>query len=304
MSEVNTGGSDAASTDTSVDSGVTTESQESGDATPKEAAKAIQAIKERFKYKIDGEDIEEEIDLNDKESLRQRLQKGYAADKRMSEARAAKQKALDIVKQFEEDPANVFKRLGPKGREAAEKFLLEQIQDDMLSPEEKDMRMTKAELAKYQAKEAKAKEDAEKSEMSVREKKYADDFQATIIGALEKAGLPKKPELVKRMAKLLSDNLANGLELTADDLAGLVKSDKTSEIKALIQGLDGDQLIALFGEDIANSIRKSDLRRLREKQSSVFQERTPLGATPQVKKPSGPMSMDQWKASIEENLKK
>lgn len=272
-------------------------------ATP-EQKQAIAAMKERFKYTVDGEDFEEEIDFADKEALRKRFQMGHAAQKKMAEAKAAKAKAFDIVKQFEEDPANILKRLGPKGRELAEKFLLEQIQEDMLSPEEKEMRMTKAELAKYKAQEAKAKEDAEKSEMSAKEKYYADEFQKTIVGALEKLTLPKSPQLVKRMAGIMSKNLELGLDLSADELAVEVKNDLMADLKGLIGEADGDQLLAMFGEDVANRIRKSDLRKLQEKHAQVFQpEKAKQSSRPSGSREKKPMTMDQWRESVNQRLK-
>jgi hypothetical protein len=298
MSEVNTGGEGTASTESSevIEGG-------EGQQTQAETKAEIKAMKERFKYTIDGEDVEEEVDLSDKEGLRKRLQKGYASDKRMGEAKAAKAKAFEIIKAFEEDPANVFKRLGPKGREAAEKFLLEQIQDEMMSPEEKETRSEKAELAELRAEKAKAKEDAEKSEMSAKEKKYADEFQSTIISALEKCKLPKTPRLVADVARLWSKKLDTGVELDADDLAKMILDERSGDQKALVKDMDGEQLIAYFGEEIANKIRMSDLKKLREKQGQVFQPKAAQVNDGQSSGPKKPMSMDEWKESINQRVK-
>jgi len=287
MSEITTGGDAAPITE------VLTETPIEGAITEAKSASA----KERFKYTIDGEDVEEEIDFSDKEGLKKRFQMGHAAQKRMAEAKAAKSKAYEIVKAFEEDPANVFRRLGPKGREAAEKFLLEQIQDDMMSPEEKDYRTTKSKLAKYEAQEAKAKEEAEKSEVSAKENKYAQDFQATIISALDKSGLPKTPELVKRMAGIMSKNLELGLDLTPDELASEVKSDFMQIFKSMMGDSDGDQIIKFLGDEMSNKIRKSDIRKLQENQNKVFQPKQGQGFAAKRSEPGVSISMDEWKES-------
>lgn len=261
------------------------------------------STKERFTYKIDGEDVEEEVDFSDKESLKKRFQLSHAAEKRMSEAKAAKSKAFEIIKAFEEDPQNIFKRLGPKGREVAEKFLLEQIQEEMLSPEERTARDEKNELEKYRSEKKKAQEEAERKESSDREMKYAQDFQNTIITALDKSGLPKSPELVKRMATIMKKNLSMGLELTSDDLVQEVKNDVMGFVKAIIGDSDGDHLIGLFGDDVANKIRKSDLRKLQDKQSAIFQQPTKTTSAPARSKDSRPKSMEEWKRSLEERIK-
>ena len=294
MSDVNTG-SDAGTTES------TSEIVE-GQAAPAETKAEIKAMKELFKYTIDGEDVEEEVDLSDKEGLRKRLQMAHASNKRMGEAKAAKSKAFEIIKAFEEDPANVFKRLGPKGREAAEKFLLEQIQDEMMSPEEKSLRQERAELAELRAEKAKAKEDAEKSEMSVKEKKYADDYQNTIISALEKSGLPKSPKLVADVARLLSKNLDLGLDLDADDLAKIIRDERGGDLKAISKDMTGEQLLATYGDEIAKKMMMAYTKQLRETQEKVFTPKAAQGNGVKAGERVA-MSMEEWKEQINQRVK-
>lgn len=281
------------------------ETQDEGQEGQEQAEKkeAQQSFKKKLKLKVDGEEIEDEIDFNDEEGLKRKLQLSYAAKKRMEEAKAAKAKAFEIIKAFEEDPANVFKKLGPKGREAAERFLLEQIQEEAMDPKDKELRDLKKYKEEMEAEKEKAKQEREKQALAEQEAKYAQEFQKTIIDALSKSGLPKSPEMVKRFARIMQKNLELGLELTADDLVDEVKSDITSIIKSIVGEADGDHLINLFGEDVANKIRKSDIRKLQEKQGQVFQQRsTKQEASPQPK--SGrPMTMAEWKRSIEERVK-
>ena len=269
-----------------------------------EQKQAMQILKEKFKITVDGQDFEEELDWNNKEDIKRRLQMARAAEKRMAEAKTAKNQAFDIIKAFEADPASVLERLGPKGREVAEKFLLKQIQDDMMSPEEKEMRMTKLELAKYKEQEAKDKAEKETRAQSEVEFRYAQEYQNTIIQALEKSKLPKSPDLVKAMAGLMAKSLDQGLELSADDLVYEIKKARTSELRAIIADADGEQLIEMFGSDIANKIRKSDLKKLQEKQGQVFQAGRPSsqGGAPRGRDQK-PKSLEQWKSELEERLK-
>lgn len=281
---------------------VVNESEEQGQE-QKEAAKEVQQLKKKLKLKVDGEEIEDEIDFNDEEGLKRKLQLSYAAKKRMEEAKAAKAKAFEIIKAFEEDPSNVFKKLGSKGREAAERYLLEQIQEEMLDPKEKELRDLKKFKEEIEKERETAKEAAKRKELEAQEAKYAEDFQKTIISALDKSGLPKSPESIKRMAQLMSKNLELGLELTPEELAHEVKNDLQGMLKSLIKEASGDQLVAMFGEDIANRIRKYDIQKLQEKQGSVFGKSNKQEASAPRPKSSRPMSMDEWKASLEERIK-
>lgn len=262
------------------------------------------AQKEKFKLKVDGEEFEEEIDLNDKEDLKRRFQLSHAATKRMAKAQEDSRKAHSIVKEFEENPEAFLAKLGPKGREIAEKFLLSQIQDEMLSPEEKEYR----DLKKYkESTEAEKKAQQEKIEREAAEKmenEYAKNFQTTIIDALTKSGLPKSPELVKRFAGVMKRNLELGLELTSDELAREVKGEMTGLLKSIIADSDGDQLVQMFGDDVAKKIRRFDLKSLQEKQNQVFQR--PQGTSqsqsqePQAK---GYMTTEEWRESIDRKIR-
>lgn len=300
----------AVSTDTAapVDSQPANTSEASGDqgsvpAQSAEQKKAVQAAKEKFKLTVDGEEFEEEVDLNDKEDLRRRLQLAHAAKKRMAEAKSEKAKAFDIIKAFEEDPTNVLRRLGPKGREAAEKYLLEHIQESMLSPEQKAQRERDLKLQKYEEQEKLTEKQKAEQELQAKSNQYAQQFQATIIQALDKSGLPKSPDAVKRMANIMQKNLKLGLELTPDDLVLEVKNEVHGMLKAFIGDADGDQLVSMFGEDIANKIRKSDIKKLQEKHGQVFQtpSRQAEPSQPRANE-SRPMSMDEWKEQINKRV--
>lgn len=285
----------------------TTESTETTQTTETQAQPTqaeVKAMKEKFKYTIDGEDVEEEVDLSNKEELRKRMQLAHAAKKRMAEAVAEKRKALEIVKSFENDDSFAeLIRKHPKGREIAEKILLAKIQDEMQSPEEKAARAEKAELEQLR-RERKEREDKDKKSAQEKlEAKYAESYQKTIIDALNKTSLPKTPEMVKRMASIMNKNLQLGLDLTAEELAQELKTEVNAIMKSIVGDADGDHLISLFGDDVAKKIRMSDIKKLQEKQNQVFQGGQKSQAQPsQSKDDSRAMSMEEWKESVNKRL--
>lgn len=301
--ETNTGTAPAEAVDTSVDAAegeVTgTEGQDGQQETATQAAAKAALAKRKIKLKIDGQEIEEEYDPNDEEAIRRDRQLARAAEKRMSEARDKTKKAFEIIQAFEKDPETMLARLGPKGREIAEKYLLKQIQDEMLTPEQKQAREEKEELERYRKEKQTAAEKEAADELSKQENEYAQQFQNTIIDAVKKSGLPKSPELVKRMASLMAKNLDLGLDLTADDLVFEVKKDLTSMLKSVIGDADGEQLIEMFGPDVANKIRKSDLRKLQEGQMKVFGN-TPKndGGNRPPERPKRPQTIEEWRADV------
>ena len=172
----------------------------------------------------------------------------------------------------------------------------------MLDPKDKELRDLKKYKEEMEAERERAKAEKEKAALAEQESRYAQEFQNTIIGALEKTGLPKSPELVKRMASVMAKNLDLGIELTAEELASEVRFEIQGLLKSIVKDADGDHLLGLFGEDIATKIRKSDLRKLQEKQSAVFQ--SPKSTSAPAKKQEGrPLTIDEWKRQLEERIK-
>lgn len=253
------------------ESNTTEASNESSQGGTVEQKQAAHALKEKFKLSVDGEEIEEEIDFSNKEDLKKRFQLAHAAKKRIAEAVAERKKVFQIGKEFEENPESMLARLGPKGREIAEKFLLSQIKDEMLTPEEKELRELKKYKESTEAEKAKMREAQEKEASAKREAEIANTYQAKFIAALEQSGLPKSPDMVKRMAQMEKKNLEYGLDLTPKELAEEVKKELINLVKFVAGDADGDQLINIFGEDISKKIRKSDLKKLQEMQTKVFQ---------------------------------
>lgn len=290
--------SDVAPTTAAQTESTSVEAQAPESTSHEETTTAPASTKKVFKLKVDGEEFDEEIDFANEDDIKSRLQLSAAAKKRMAEAKEAKAKAFQIIKQFEDDPKTMLQRLGPKGRQIAEEYLLAQMQDEMLTPEEKEIRDLKRYKEMTEAEKKKTAELAAQKASQEAEYKYAQEYQATIIGALEKSGLPKSPSMVKSMARLMAKNLELGLELSPDDLALEAKRESQELLKSIIKDASGDDLIALFGEEIANKIRKSDLRKLKEKQSSFNRPEVSAKANRQAKSNDRPMSIDEWKEMI------
>lgn len=296
-----TQGSTATTTEATVTSQAATDTQEQGttQSTPESNQSQPTPQLKKFKFKVDGEESEEEIDLSNEVELTKRFQLAKAAEKRISQAKSEKQKAMEILKAFED---GTLLKKHPKNRELAEKFLLEQLENEMLTPEQKEFRELKAYKEARDREEAESKKAEAEAIAKQRETAIAQQFQKTIIDALDKSGLPKTPDLAKRMAGIMKKNLDLGLNLTADDLVIEVKAEANEMLKALIGSATGEQLIALFGEDVSKKIRAHDVQRLK---SQMGQPAKKAEAT--VKAPRGengkPLTIDEWKEQVKARLK-
>ena len=111
--------------------------QEATGAVP-EAPKTPEAPPKRFrKLKVNGAETEV-----DEESLilagMRAEQKERAAQERWKAAQQAQAQVDAFTKAWETDPVGALDQLGPKAREAAEKFLMRELQREQMDPRERD----------------------------------------------------------------------------------------------------------------------------------------------------------------------
>jgi hypothetical protein len=230
-----------------------------------------------LKIKVDNQEYDEalpfEVDENNKEHveyLKRNLQMSKAASKRMQEASLTKKQAQDFVAMLQQDPMKVLSDPRVMGEEKfraiAEAYLTKKIQEQQLTPEQRKSIEMQEKLRNYEENEKKQKDEVQAKQVQQLEEHYAQEYQKTIITALQSSNLPKNPFTVKRMAELMSKNIQHGLELEPNHLAQLVREDYQKELAALIGGSDPDQIIAMFGDEMTNKIRKADLAKLKASQ--------------------------------------
>ena len=77
-------------------------------AKEQEVKPVVQPNKKKFKIKVDGNEEEMELDLNDEASLVRHLQMSKAASKRMNEAALTRKQAADFINALQNDPMRVL----------------------------------------------------------------------------------------------------------------------------------------------------------------------------------------------------
>lgn len=256
--------------------------------------------KKKFNLKVDGNEEEMEIDLNDEKEIIRHLQMSKAASKRMNEAAVTKRQATQFLEALRDNPMSVLsdERImgNKKFQELAEQFLTKKLQEQMMSPEERVRAEMEQKLRTYEEKEKSQREEEEKNQRAALEQHYTQEYEKTIMTALQHESLPKNPYTVKRMASLMQKNLQHGLELSPEHLASLVKEDYKRELVSLIGSSDAEQILSMFGEDISNKIRKRDLEKFKAGQFQQKQAR-PADSSPSQEKPPVRMrahEYDEW----------
>jgi hypothetical protein len=266
----------------------------SNEPSPQEVAQDV--AKRLYKVKINGN--EQEVD-------EQELLAGYstrkAADEKFREAAMTRKQAEEFISLLKTDPLKVLNNpnLGINFKELAEKFLVEQYEDDMLDPRDRELREAKRQLAEIEEQKKEQQKQQEEAQATELRERYTNDYVKNITDALSTSGLPKTEHTVKRMAYYMAEGLKRGMDLQAKDVISLVKDDYMTEHKSFFSNLDGDALLQILGDDVATKIRKHDISKLK---SPVKPLSTPeKQAEPIKREASQPkMSKDEWKKRLAE----
>lgn len=226
-----------------------------------EEKKEEAAVKAAFKkLKVRGR----EIDV-DESKYHEYAQKGAAAQETWQEAAQMKREAENFINRLKSNPKEILTdpNLGIDFKKLAADYLWEQIQEEEMSPEEKDRRREKAELEEYrQMKAAQQRQQVEERRKQV-EAHYSQDYDKSITKALSTAGLPKNNGTVKRMTEYMLVDIKKGVYHDPSHYVDVVRQDYMDDIRDLFSETDGDTLLKFLGEDKAKKIRQSDLKRLK-----------------------------------------
>lgn len=256
--------------------------------------------KQRYTVKIDGQEVEVELD---------ELLKGYqstkAAQNKFQEAAQLRKQAETFIEMLKTNPTKVLTdpSLGINFRELAEQYLVEQLQEEMLSPEEREFREMKQRLQQYEETEKQAKQAEEQRKLEEMVEAGRENFQKEIISALEQSGLPKNNMTIQRMAHYLhaiitDPNVSKEIKdnVSFIDVADLVKQEWQAEIQSLLGTSNIDTLLAMVGEDNVKKIRRWDVERIKKPKT---QPKTHVDTTKKSKKEENKMSMDDFRSYLD-----
>lgn len=233
---------------------------------PKESTQ--DAVKEaaaeaKRRLKIDDEEVDEEEVIKTYKLRRQHQQ---IANKELHEGKTLRKQAEEFVGMLK-DPEKfweVAKKMGHEPRTLAEKLLVTHIEEEMLTPEQKLQRQRDMELAQFKAEKEKREREAMEREAQILRDRFAQDYTKQFTEALAETNLPPTKQTVAAMARYIGDATKIGFKMTAQEAAKLVKEDILEAQRRLIGDSDGETLIKLLGEDVANKVRKWDTGRLRD----------------------------------------
>lgn len=261
------------------------------ESAPKTQAAPTAAEVRKLKLKLEGGEVE----LPESEVIAL-AQQGKVAQKRFQEAAATKKQAEELITYLKNNPKEAIQKLGIDVRKFSEEYLMEVLQQEAMSPEQKRVAEMEAKLKKYETEKKQAEEAARQQEMRALEEKHLKSYNEMFVKALTESGLPRTPYTVKRMAELTLVANKKGLNLDASQIAKLVREDYQAEMQSLYGSADGSQLMALLGDDGVKKLTKVQVAQLKSKPQEFAK---PIPKNTDSKKNSKPV--DAFKEFQREN---
>lgn len=220
--------------------------------------------KKTLKLKVDGQELEETLDLDDEDSLRKHLQLSKAAQKRMQEYADLRKQVEEFVEFARKDPRALLKEVGYDPEKFAEELMNERIENSRKSPEqlEKERLVKELEqLKKERETEKSAREKAEYERLKNEEAQKLDDMMSQ---ALTSGGLPKSAATVKRMADYMLIAAQNNVDLEPSDLIPLLKKELQDDLKDLFSASPDELVEELVSKERIANIRRSQLAKAKQ----------------------------------------
>lgn len=236
------------------------EIQNSEEATTEEKKEAVAELKKRMKFRINGREVEKEIDFNDEDALRELLQKGFAADERFQTASQLEKKMKQFAEALQEDPFEALRAAGHDPDKLTESYMKKRVEELAKSPEQLQLEKLQKEIEK----ERKMREQLENEKLTAEQQKveaeYSRQLDEEITSALTSSELPKSPYVVKRIAENLMLAIEKGNEdVSVQDVLPIVERQIKQEIQQMFEAMPEDVIEKVLGNNVSNKLRKRRL---------------------------------------------
>ena len=232
-------------------------SQEDSDASADEAAVEPSPVeKKRYKVKVDAEELE-----IDEEELLKGYQTSKSSSKRFQEASALNKQVEKLLEDSRKDPRKMFEILGINPREFSEQLLLQELEESLLSPEEKERKAEREELESYRKHTQTQKQKEEAARIERESEQVAEEIDEQIYNALKESGLKPTARNIARMAEYMLAGLdQDDNKMDAKRAFSKVRSDTNQDLQDLFSSTPIEDLVKFLPKEMLAALRQFDIK--------------------------------------------
>jgi hypothetical protein len=258
----------------------------------------------KIRLKVDGK----ESVVSHQDLIRDR-QKYEAANKRFQEAKdlyakgEMSQKQLkDFVGYMKTNTGEALKHLGIDPRQFAESLLMEAIQYEQLTPEQRELKETKGKLSKYESEAKTREEQTKRQEFQVQVETERKRYDVEFSKAMKAAGIESDAFAVARLAQYMQSAIRSGnRDVSPMDFVDALKADFGKSTLGYLKSLPADKLLESIPEEILARIRQADLARVKAMPQQTQRRQDP--SPPRNEPRAEHLSSDQFRKRMLERLK-
>lgn len=232
-----------------------------------------QAEARRLKLRLGDKDVE----LDESEVVAN-YEKGRNADRLLSKASERRQEALrakaeaeGLLTKLKKDPRAALRELGVDVRKLSEATILEEMEIEQMTPEQRRAYDAEQKLKEYEAEKQRAEEEKQQAVHQEEVQRHQEEFSNLFLETMEKAGLPRGSArfVAYRMAHLYAQNEAAGLESTPEEMAAHVLQGVQAEHRGVLSGLRGKPLLDYLGPEAVREVLAAHLEGVRARRGAV-----------------------------------
>lgn len=234
-------------------------------AAPSPTDQMIEKISRKYKVKIDGQ--EQDVD---EDELVQNYQLRKVSDQKLQEGVKARKQAEALLHLLKTDPKRVLTdpRIGIDVKKFAEDIIYQTLEDEMMSPEQRELREYKKKVQEYEARQQQEEQERTQREQQELHNQRKDAYVTDIRESLSASGLPINDYTVSRVVSAMTNAIKAGFtEVSAKDVIELVHADFVRDTKALYGSSSEETLMKLLGDDVAKKIRNYDVEKYKKANS-------------------------------------
>ena len=261
----------------------------------------IAELKKKLKLKVDGQEIEEEIDWNDEEALVREMQKAKAFDKKAQETATMKKQMTALMQGLKGDTAAVLQHLGIDVDDFSARHLESKIEELSKSPEQVANEQAQKELKELREEKKKFTEERDQARSEQMRDQEAVKIENSIVSALDKHdGILSNddPSVIGDIGRAMLRAMNAGVKnVTPEQVIPIVEKQYAQKLQSRLGSLSKKDIALvekLLGKDIFEQARKNRVAKKRKGKTETAN---------QIAKPTGQNSQNT-KTSKEEVIEK
>lgn len=228
----------------------------------------VKSMIRKFNLKVDGKEIEKEIDLNDEEALKREFQLAAKGQKSMQEKAEQEKAFAQFLQAARKDPFKAMKQLDPSfdEMEYVAKIVDEMVKEQEMTPEQKEQAKMRKEYEEALAERDRLRKEAQERQAQEQTQQILNQLKQDIETALNAdEDLVADKSTVALVAQEMARADEQGVELNANQALQIAKrrlqqqyesSANMFKSTASMKKYVGNNLLEKLREDRANLAKK------------------------------------------------